>query len=172
MLSDLEKKRLEEREACPPRVRAANDDRAKKKLKQWLNDAPDVIRIFNSIPGDRLTDHLDDEDAYRLLTIAEMIMVTKEFSPIEGDPLMSEIWTAKIGADATRPATDNDIKRSVFIDKHISDLKNFLGDKNPVPDAIAYAQITEDPKFKDRFSDAERAGAKASGERLLRSLGK
>jgi len=169
MLSDLERNRLTTRETDIPKTRAINDMRVKKKLVAWLEDSYDALLILQKIPLESFKDGLSDIDVYRLLTIVESIMTIKQFTPVAGKSLELGEWMAE-GYNTTRPANSVDIARSVLIDEHITTLKWFFGDKNPVSDAVAYAKWTENPKWKDRFSESERAIAKANGERVLSSI--
>lgn len=169
MLSDLERDRLETRETDTPKTRAMNDMRAKKKFVSWLEDSSDALLILRKIPFESFKNGLSDIDVYRLLIIAESIMTIRQFAPVAGKSLEPGEWIAE-GHNTTRPATSIDIARSSLIDEHISILNGFLGGENPVANAIAYATVAENPMFKDRFSESERAIAKANGERVLSSI--
>lgn len=169
MLSEEEKKRLKNRDSLSPDVRAVNDYRVKKKLIKWLEDAEDALTIIRNPLSSRLKEDLSDVDVYRLLTISEIIMAIREFTPVAGEALKSDEWIVE-SDNTTRPANSVDIARSVIMQEHVDALKWFFGDKNPVSDAIAYAKLTDDPKWKDRFSEEERASAKSSGERVISSV--
>jgi hypothetical protein len=163
MLSDLERKRLENRESEDPKIRAVNDARVKKKLIAWLDDATDALEILRNIPSDRLKDDLIDIDVYRLLTIAEDIMRARRFMAIKGESENPDEWEA-VGYDTARPVNGTDIGRTILVNEHAEQLEIFVGPKNPVPWARQVFRVLSDPekstRWMDRFTPEEKEGVR------------
>jgi hypothetical protein len=160
MLSDLERNRLKTRETDPPKTRAINDMRVKKKLRAWLDDGFDALEIFHAIPEDKLKEELTDRDIYQLLTLARYILVARRFMAIQGE-LEKPDGLEAIGYDVTRPADSTDIARSVFVDFHVNQLKIFVGPNNPAPFASEVSRIFNTPgkeKYANRFTPEEKEG--------------
>ena len=163
MLTDLEQKRLENRESEDARTRAVNDSRIKKKLTAWLEDASDALNILQNIPLEKLKDGLSDTDVYRLLTISEHIMAAKNFTTIEGELGVSDLWTAS-GIAGPHPANYIDIGRTSLIQEHVDELQAYIGGKNPVTFGKFVYKIINNPAknntWKDRFTPEEKEGAR------------
>ena len=121
MLSNLERERLKNRKSESPKIRAINDMRVKKKLFAWLEDIDDAILILST--QERIKEGIEDEDIYRLFTLAEKMMKIKGFSPIQGR-IGDNPDTWKVGG---RPVEDIDIQRADKLYSYIEKIKELFG---------------------------------------------
>jgi hypothetical protein len=171
LLSNMEQERLENRDSLDKRIRAINDIRVRKKLSNWLKNTADVLCIIEHLPDDQLKQVFEDEHAYRLIQLAEIIMSIKNFYPVEGELEHPEGWKTIISRSRPgqepkeskeRPATDEDIHRAwvlkVFydrLDKHYN-IKHMS--KNPIENAEFYFMLLEHPALKEKVGPAELKG--------------
>jgi len=153
LLGDEERKRLAERATLEDaKIKATNDYRVKKKLIKWLEDAPDIIKIIDIVPIEKIEGGLSDSDVYRLLLIVTRIMDAKRFMAIKGDLNNPDEWKAT-RYRASRPVTDVDIFRTMMI----KDLLYVLGDPMGLdidcqhnPAAMAYEWKEKDEIARSR----------------------
>lgn len=128
MLSNLERYRLKTRDTDPPKIRAMNDMRVKKKLRAWLDDGFDALEIFQSLPSDRLKEEFSDDDVNLLFKLSEKLMNILGFWGIKGSITNRASWRVtprrydEFGIPTPisdpQPATPSDIKQSWIVEEH------------------------------------------------------
>lgn len=165
MLSELERKRLTDREGQTSKDRATNDMRVRRKLSSWLDDMRDATLILKCLPSDQLIDIIQDWNIYLLLALVDDTIKIKKFRPIEGEAGKFEEWKAVIeyekrtGEKIVRPAEDLDITRGLMLVHLIKSLNQHVGPRSPLPkvDALAEACRNPDlPDFGNRLTDGEK----------------
>lgn len=171
MLSELERKRLQNRQFLSSGVRGTNDTRVRKKLNKWLKDIPDVLLSLNSLAHDQLQRDLIDEHAYILLAVIESVLRVRDFRPIVGKIDDASNWKVPSTVKGEELPKDGDIYRSVMLHRHIEDLCIFYGQDNPISDYEMLVKMDADEKFRDRITDDERESIKRITEALKNTSG-
>jgi hypothetical protein len=141
MLSDLERQRLQNRESeKDPKIRAINDMRVKKKLRNWLKGIDDVSLIFRCLPDQKLNKELEDHYIFGLLGLASQAMSRSNFGPIEGIAGDPDKWILPL---SDRSANKEDVRRALVLYSHMQQAAAFLGNHNPIPEVLKLSLIQE-----------------------------
>jgi hypothetical protein len=154
LLSDVEHKRLEERQALDRHTRTINDMRVKKKLASWLKSADDVLHILENLPADQIREVSHDRDIYILLHIAEDLMQKRGFYPLEGDVENPDRWQIVIDENTRRPARNLDVIRSWWAYLYANELQSISGRTNLIGKVTDLGNIDE--QYPDRVTDGEK----------------
>jgi hypothetical protein len=135
-LTPEQQKKLRDREQLDNETRKANEYRVRKFAKTWIKSLEDMLLVLKILPERQVVRLFNDEDAIRLLEIAERVLVYLDFMPIrryengdlfaekslEGIPENGSPRTFSTGS----PATDLDLERYTRLQKHIARLETFV----------------------------------------------
>jgi len=128
LLSDKERERLFNPN-LDTATRKRNNLIVKRKIKNWLNQAEDVIYALNFLTDTQLERTIPDSDVYALFKVTEALLDRLNFAPVKGEtdnPYVDYFSTVlrDFPKSIRRRAKESDFDRAWKVQKHVEALQS------------------------------------------------
>lgn len=121
MLTELERQRLRNRESVEVIERKRNEFAIRKKMEILPQYLSDIELILEKLPENQIEKLIDDDLAYKIFSITELLIKILEFVPIEKT---NETNIAIKGSNFVIASPD-EIAKNTKLKKHIAKLQEF-----------------------------------------------
>jgi len=163
-LPALVKDRLIKREGLDTDIKKSNEYRVREYVKDFFKDLEEILWIFDMLPEKQHKNLFRDEDAHRLLEIAERALVNLEFMPLRrlnnGEQVVEKSLAARSRDSkvsrmfsTSGQAEDRDLQRFITLKARLFNFEKFT---SPGPRQIYNA--LDKSYYKDIIKMAKREG--------------
>lgn len=174
MLTDKQKKDLENRGNVDPKAKADLNYRISKKLEKTLQELKEINYMIGQLPRGTSQRVVNFDDLLEAAVLTESLLDLLDVAPIQSRPMTTGDFVARYlpvkpegdGEIAylvqARPATEQDKRVAYFMRLHISRMERFLNPNIRLPDMDTSDKYLHELRTREYFKD-EIACAKKLG---------